>query len=1172
MAPPPASAVQGSAAYKKKDGTLSITRDQRSLQWLPVGARDSEKAVAIPIANITNLQQTPESAAKVMLKVFEKSPDATESVTHLFHFNSSTNPRGEANTVKDALTALISAIKTSDSSLPRANGSGPASAAMAIASAVTSKQSSASSKWFDDNALKVDIELQQSLMKKNPALHRTYMEARRTKPDTISDSQFNSQFWSTRTNVLRAHGIEVNQKRGQYNVLSAVKPRQVDGELKMNISAEQVQLIFSQHPLVKRVYDQNVPKLNEMDFWSRFFLSRLFKKLKGERIVETDSTDPTFDRYLNESNDNGLNERLSGLHIPHIIDLEGNEENQGGSKRGNRADFTMRPGSAAKVPIVRTLNSLSEKIMAHVAPSDIDPADPIGMDEETFNLLALRDLQGDPEENRIMLNIKQQSQFFANEKSAISAEAALYEKQIPADVLSGLRTDLGPSRMDSRASGGLDLGSAIGVLEDSDSEEEDDEKTPHVGSKASLADAQKQILEGIRARRTEIDGSDANASLSGLSQKLFDRLTLTHATTTEFLHHFWVIFLSGDPDRAGELAKMVETLERAMDRINAVAADAETEKEDAIRKQKQHIRDIWEKTDSGYTMSGAIGTSQKADGLPAPSRPPLLPRAFSPNPVASKQVRRKTSFLLLSDSTDDFPSPHTSIYEAQYFSSNSSEENNNRLQSITSTVRKASTASPDNDENSKIGEPRTPPRPTVETEFLYGHGTILDTITEQKSTTTIRSLARSKSADGINLSLLNHRDSFVLMQGPRRKHSFSLDDLALIKQTYHEACSTIECKAIEPLSIREIYAQPRAPLHAPLCRPITPPGMPSWTAAQNIPGLTQRTQSRPTTTNWFLRWLFEPANEISLSSRVSGPAPSQPSAVTLRGRAPRFRAPRSAYTSIQQHPFNTAPVASIRRPSIVLPTSNSVAASQPKRKFGFGKRVRFTPSATARDSEMNILRNAIEATSSSALSPIAPIPETARQVAQTVVNCPHRHGRRAALKATSTALNHIETNPPSNEYITAQSEATDGRVSVASATTSVQPPIISPLRPDSISSSRCASMEVTGGLQVSSSRAVSVSSTANLMSGALQPDKQRLGSSSSRCWKCYVDKSIAKIDRWWMNSAGCLCFVCCGFDIEDDRTGQCGVQSQNYRPFGATGFDNVGPRRVILNRTPAILL
>jgi transcription initiation factor TFIIH subunit 1 len=204
-------------------------------------------------------------------------------------------------------------------------------------------------------------------------------------------------------------------------------------------------------------------------------------------------------------------------------------------------------------------------------------------------------LQGDAGENRIMLNIKEQSRFFSNEKSEMSAEAAMYAKQVPSEVLFEMQADVDPTIMDSDGTGGLDLRAAIGVLEDSDSEDEE-EKVAHVGSKASLADAQKQVLEGVKARRSEIDGSNTQSSLSGLSQKLFDRLTLTHATTTEFLHHFWLVFLSGDPDRAVELAKMVETLDRALDRINAVAADAEKEREEIIRKQRQHIRNVYDQT------------------------------------------------------------------------------------------------------------------------------------------------------------------------------------------------------------------------------------------------------------------------------------------------------------------------------------------------------------------------------------------------------------------------------------------------------------------------------------------------------------------------------------------------------------------------------------------------
>jgi transcription initiation factor TFIIH subunit 1 len=52
MAPVPI--IQGAAAYKRKDGKLSIAKDQKSIQWFPVGVRDTEKAVTIAVANITS--------------------------------------------------------------------------------------------------------------------------------------------------------------------------------------------------------------------------------------------------------------------------------------------------------------------------------------------------------------------------------------------------------------------------------------------------------------------------------------------------------------------------------------------------------------------------------------------------------------------------------------------------------------------------------------------------------------------------------------------------------------------------------------------------------------------------------------------------------------------------------------------------------------------------------------------------------------------------------------------------------------------------------------------------------------------------------------------------------------------------------------------------------------
>jgi hypothetical protein len=49
-----APSIKGLAAYKKKDGTLTISKDQRSIVWLPIGGGDNDKNVSIAVANITS--------------------------------------------------------------------------------------------------------------------------------------------------------------------------------------------------------------------------------------------------------------------------------------------------------------------------------------------------------------------------------------------------------------------------------------------------------------------------------------------------------------------------------------------------------------------------------------------------------------------------------------------------------------------------------------------------------------------------------------------------------------------------------------------------------------------------------------------------------------------------------------------------------------------------------------------------------------------------------------------------------------------------------------------------------------------------------------------------------------------------------------------------------------
>jgi transcription initiation factor TFIIH subunit 1 len=603
-------------SWKKQNGTLSISTDSKYLFFTPSNA--SSPAVTIPVADVTNLQQTPESSPKVALKVFVKDE------SHVFSFTSEGKARKEQEAVTDALRNIIATNKAKSDTVQslvatpsgaatpagQSNGAdGGQSAAMAIAKAVSSK--AADEAWYDDNKLKSDFALQKSLLEANKALQARFNASLKDRPESVSISQFTMQFWSSRLHLLRAHAIEKAQQMGEYNVLPEIGFTRIaaekDGEpdiKQLNITKEQIKLIFRQYPVVKEAYDENVPKpLDAGQFWQRFFSSRLLKKLKGEKITQQDPPDGILDKYLERREHTGP---ASIAHVPHFIDLEGNEQNHS-QRKGNRPDQDMRPSSFDKVPILRVLNNLSEKMLSHVAPEDGEAHAPIGMDEETFEQLRLKDLAMEDTDSRVVLTVREQGRFVPGDD--LSAEAKLYARQDPAAVLSDLREDLQPSHLGSDKDGILRLDKAIGYHTDSDSDSDSDDDTamnghPNGSSKkkkrapinshAAISTATTSILSSIKTRR--VAASADPASLQGLSQPVFDQVQITHNTTTEFLHYFWSLFLSGDPSHSQELSQLATTLDRSMDRINAVAELAEKERQKEVEKRREKLREYERRT------------------------------------------------------------------------------------------------------------------------------------------------------------------------------------------------------------------------------------------------------------------------------------------------------------------------------------------------------------------------------------------------------------------------------------------------------------------------------------------------------------------------------------------------------------------------------------------------
>jgi hypothetical protein len=364
----------------------------------------------------------------------------------------------------------------------------------------------------------------------------------------------------------------------------------------------------------------------------------LFKKLRGERISEADATDAVLDKYLRDEASDGNRD----ANIPHFLDMAANESHNS-QRRGNRPDLDMRPSGVDKVPIIRTLNSLSEKIMANVAPADGDISAPIGMDEEAYKELQLRDLRGDEEQSRITLNIRDQNRFFSQAQEDDQNKAIA--QQDPGLILQKLRGEI---THNLPLGGSAPLQSLVDPGDDEDEEMEDAPASRRpVGSSAALHDAFSQILGAVRERRTQMSEASTSDTF-GLSISIYDRLTLTHATSTEFLHQFWQAFLSGNPDRAGEVASLSESLDRALDRIQAVGKDAEAERQVEIGKIKNHAREVYQTTGRKIRVNLDVeGGAQAVNQLLGPTTRALQKALDTYNKALQEEMAKESAAMAL---------------------------------------------------------------------------------------------------------------------------------------------------------------------------------------------------------------------------------------------------------------------------------------------------------------------------------------------------------------------------------------------------------------------------------------------------------------------------------------------------------------------------------------------
>ena len=324
----------------------------------------------------------------------------------------------------------------------------------------------------------------------------------------------------------------------------------------------------------------------------------LYATLRGIKVDRRSAAkDAVFDRYLDHPKLTGTRPTSTDLHIPKFIDLEGNEENHS-QRKGNRPDMENRQVTLEKGPIIRRLNEISERLMVAVKPSGIDASAPIGIDEQEYEQLQLQDLAIREEQHGIALNIRDQSRFLNDNKpSGDDIDSARIRALDPVKAIQDVCADIDEHFARPHNAPMIEFDFDEDEDEDEEMDDEDIKPKPHVIGSTLAFDHIHSLIEAHRSQYVEANSTSTNPkSFGGLSESIYERVVLTHATTIEFLHQFWQAFNSGDPSRVAEIESLVESLNRALDRINAVADAAQTERDAQLKKLEAQAAEIFKKT------------------------------------------------------------------------------------------------------------------------------------------------------------------------------------------------------------------------------------------------------------------------------------------------------------------------------------------------------------------------------------------------------------------------------------------------------------------------------------------------------------------------------------------------------------------------------------------------
>ncbi|AAS50324.1 AAL042Wp [Eremothecium gossypii ATCC 10895] len=538
----------GAAVFKKVSGMLLIDEESNPaiLTWR---STDGDKSHSVMLNTINKLQATPASSDKMMLRLVGKVSTAKrlkdedggeaepKPVVHMFTFNN----RIVMDNIKETLQHIISRYKDEEvyEEKRRKEGSdAPTPQAEAPLINTTALDDSLSRE-----KLLVNLKLQQSLLKENRTLMKTFQEA------VIKSGLPPQEFWATRIPLLRAFALATSQKTGPYNVLSTIKPvASSDNKVNVSVSREKILTIFQNYPIVKKAYDDNVPKnFKEQEFWARFFSSKLFRKLRGERIMQNDRGDMIIDRYLTLDQEfDRLDDEMLLHPIKKLLDLEGNQ-NDDPEKRGNRPHFTMLPGTDpngnndGSVDILKGMNRLSEKMIKSLENEysrvNLQMQD---LDKEEREEILFSDLEEEGKTEYEEIYLRQRSP-----TSETDTNPAMTSTSTAEDIKNEINSITGDLQ------GTLDL-TAVGKINSQTAQRINRQVMKAV--KVNAKQAKHLRFDSTMGAFLSSQTTDSQEANSNLPPDILESARVLHGTCCEFLKHFYNHFQSGEP-KSGVIVK-----------------------------------------------------------------------------------------------------------------------------------------------------------------------------------------------------------------------------------------------------------------------------------------------------------------------------------------------------------------------------------------------------------------------------------------------------------------------------------------------------------------------------------------------------------------------------------------------------------------------------------------